>query len=70
LSRVKALMAEHMKLMHDGMGMMGGMRGMGGMGMMGGDPAQRQQMMDKRIDMMQSMMQMMMDRMEPAPAPK
>jgi hypothetical protein len=69
-----ALMAEHHKLMQDGMGMMGGM-GPGGMGGMmgnmpgpGGDPAARQQMMEKRMDMMQSMMQMMMDRMPPAPA--
>ena len=29
---------------------------------------QRQQMMEKRIDMMQSMMQMMVDRMPAAPA--
>jgi len=76
-----ALMAEHQKLMQDGMGMMGGMGpgasgGMGGMGgMMGpgtgpmaGDPAARQQWMEKRMEMMQSMMQMMMDRLPPAPA--
>lgn len=75
-----ALMAEHHKLMQDGMGMMGGMGpgakgGMGGMGgMMGnpgamaGDPAARQQWMEKRMEMMQSMMQMMMDRLPPAPA--
>ena len=76
-----ALMAEQHKLMQDGMGMMGGMGpgvmgGMGGMGgMMGpgpgpmaGDPAARQQWMEKRMEMMQSMMQMMMDRLPPAPA--
>ena len=72
-----ALMAEHHKLMQDGMGMMsgmgpGGMAGMGGMmGNMqgpGGDPAARQQMMEKRMEMMQSMMQMMMDRLPPVPA--
>lgn len=72
-----ALMAEHHKLMQDGMGMMGGMGpgGMGGMGGMmgnmqgsGGDPAARQQMMEKRMEMMQSMMQMMMDRLPPVPA--
>lgn len=72
-----ALMAEHHKLMQDGMGMMGGMgpvprRGMGGMmdspGPMGDDPAARQQWMEKRMEMMQSMMQMMMDRLPPAPA--
>ena len=69
-----ALMAEQMKLMQDGMAMMGGMgpgpmHGMGGMGMGGGsgmapmDMATRQQVMEKRMEMMQSMMQMMMDRM-------
>ncbi|MDI1340153.1 hypothetical protein [Polaromonas sp.] len=76
-----ALMAEHQKLMQDGMGMMGGMGpgatgGMGGMGgmtgpgtgPMAGDPAARQQWMEKRMEMMQSMMQMMMDRLPPAPA--
>ncbi len=69
-----ALMAEHHKLMQEGMGMMGGM-GPGGMGGMmgnmqgpGGDPAAHQQMMEKRMEMMQSMMQMMMDRLPPAPA--
>ncbi len=65
-----ALMAEHSKLMQDGMAMMGGMGGMGGMhqpaATAGADPAVRQQMMEKRMEMMQSMMQMMMDRM-PAP---
>lgn len=75
-----ALMAENHKLMQEGMAMMGGMGpgtmgGMGGMGGMmgnmqgpGGDPAARQQMMEKRMEMMQSMMQMMMDRLPPAPA--
>jgi hypothetical protein len=69
-----ALMAEHHKLMQEGMGMMGGM-GPGGMGGMmgnmqgpGGDPAARQQMMEKRMEMMQSMMQMMMDRLPLPPA--
>lgn len=73
-----ALMAEHHKLMQEGMGMMGGM-GPGGMGGMGGmmgpgpgaapaDPAARQQWMEKRMEMMQSMMQMMMDRLPPPPA--
>jgi hypothetical protein len=66
-----ALMAEHMKLMQDGMAMMGGMGGMSGMqgsgpGSTAGDPAARQQMLEKRMEMMQSMMQMMMDRMPPA----
>jgi hypothetical protein len=70
-----ALMAEHMKLMQDGMSMMGGMgpggmKGMGGMGAMSGDMAGHQQMMEKRMEMMQSMMQMMMDRMPAAPPSK
>ena len=70
-----ALMAEHMKLMQDGMAMMGGMgpggmRGMGGMGAMSGDGAGHQQMMEKRMEMMQSMMQMMMDRMPAGPPSK
>lgn len=78
-----ALMAEQMKLMEDGMAMMGRMggMGMGGAAMMGGnrpgaapvqpgEMAARQGMMEQRMDMMQSMMQMMMDRMAPAPARK
>ncbi len=67
----QALMAEHMKLMQDGMSMMKQMGGMGGMGGMPAGKAQsassmadRQQMMEKRMDMMQSMMQMMMDCMQ------
>lgn len=79
----QALMAEHMKLMHEGMAMMGGMGpgGIGGMGMGGMrgmapagaasapmDMATRHQMMEKRMEMMQSMMQMMMDRMGPPAA--
>jgi hypothetical protein len=63
-----ALMTDHMKLMQDGMAMMGGMKGMGGMGAMSGDMAGHQQMMEKRMEMMQSMMQMMMDRMPATPA--
>lgn len=66
----KALMAEHHKLMQDGMTMMDGM-GPGGKGNMqgpGGDPAARHQMMEKRMEMMQSMMQMMMDRLPQSPA--
>ena len=77
-----ALMAEQMKLMQNGMAMMGRMdggMGMGGGAMPGGNrpgaaPAQpgemasRQKMMEQRMDMMQSMMQMMMDRMMPAPS--
>jgi hypothetical protein len=62
-----ALMAEQMKVMHDGMGMMGRM-GPGAMGAKPGDMAARQGMMEQRMDMMQSMMQMMIDRMPAAPA--
>ena len=72
-----ALMAEHMKTMQDGMGMM---KSMGGMGMgkdTGGmsdpkakpvDMAQRHRMMEQRMDMMQAMMEMMVDRLPPSPA--
>ena len=76
----QALMAEHMKLMHEGMAKMGGMgmgMGMGMGGMRGAAPAgaasaptdiaARQDMLEKRIDMMQSMMQLMLDRMTPPP---
>jgi hypothetical protein len=71
-----ALMSEHMKLMQDGMAMMGGM-GAGGMRCQGGKPgkgpmhdnmAAHHEMMEKRMEMMQSMMQMMLDRMSTAPA--
>lgn len=59
--RVK-LMNEHTKLMQDGMAMMGQMRsGKGGMGMDGGMPM-RPDMMGKRMDMMEMMMKMMVDR--------
>lgn len=59
------LMQEHMKVMRDGMAMMGQMRaGQGGMGMgaMGGEKSMDPEMMGKRMDMMEMMMQMMMDR--------
>lgn len=59
----EALMAEHMKLMQEGMSMMGGMAP----GKAPANTAARQQMMEKRMDMMQSMMQMMMDRMPMSP---
>ena len=67
------LMAEHMKSMQDGMKMMEGMSGTGmgnmkGMQGMTGDMGARHQMMEKRMDMMQTMMKMMMDRMQAAPA--
>jgi hypothetical protein len=65
-----ALMAEHMQAMQDGMTMMNGMaaRGKGSMNGMKGDMAAHHQMMDKRIEMMQATMQMMMDRLPAAPA--
>ena len=71
----QALMAEHMKAMQDGMQMMKGMGGMGGMDAKGmpADMAQRQRMMEARMDMMQVMMDMLMQRMLPpgtAPAAK
>ena len=70
----QALMAEHMKMMQDGMAMMKQMGGMSKMaGMQGGKGmsgmTDRQQMMEKRMDMMESMMQMMMDRMQSPMAP-
>ncbi len=64
-----ALMTEQMKLMQDGMGMMGRM-GPGAMTGKPGDMAARQGMLEQRMDMMQSMMQMMMDRTAPSPAMK
>ena len=86
----KALMADHMKTMQDGMAMMGkmdamggmsgmgDMKGMGGMGGMGSgakkggmsmDMMGHHEMMEKRMEMMTTMMQMMMDRL-PAAAPQ
>jgi hypothetical protein len=76
-----ALKSEHIQLMHDGMAMMSGMgsdgmsgmKGMHGMAAMPGGAqtsdglATRQEMMEKHMAMMQSMMQMMMDGMSPAP---
>jgi len=59
----EALMAAHMKLMRQGMSMMGGMAP----GKVPANAATRQQMMETRMDMMQSMMQMMMDRMPMSP---
>jgi len=63
-----ALMAEHMKTMQEGMGMMGAASkaGMQGKKSMPGNMKQRQQMLEKRMEMMEAMMQMMMDCM-PAP---
>ncbi len=61
----QALMAEHMGLMQDGMAMMMSMGGMSGMSSkqgakgMDADLGARQQMMEKRMHMMGSMVQMM-----------
>lgn len=72
----KALMGEHMKAMQDGMTMMGKMGSGGAMsgmdagtkkGGMSMDMMAHHDMMEKRMEMMTSMMQMMMDRM-PTPA--
>ncbi|WP_394755444.1 hypothetical protein [Rhodoferax sp.] len=69
----KALMAEHMKTMQEGMKTMGMMGGAGMADMqakkpMPGNMGQHHQMMEKRMAMMESMMQMMMDRMPAAAA--
>ena len=66
-----ALMADHMKTMQEGMGMMKGMGGMGGMAGPKSPPSdmtQRQTMMEQRMDMMQTMMEMMVDRLAQSPA--
>jgi len=68
----QALMAEHMKAMQGGMGMMKGMGGMGAMAAMhdakGMPPemAEHHKMMTRHMEMMQMMMDMMMQRMPPA----
>lgn len=68
----QALMAEHMKVMQDGMGMMKQMGGAAGKGSTQGDKGMnatmldRQQMLEKRMEMMESMIQMMIDRTLPA----
>lgn len=64
-----ALMAEHMKIMQNGMSVMGDM-GPGAMMAKPGDMVARQGMLEQRMDMMQSMMQMMMDSMQAVPATK
>jgi hypothetical protein len=76
----KALMADHRKAMQDGMNMIGSMDAMGGMKDMGGmapgankggmsmDMMGHHRMMEKRMDMMTSMMQMLMDRLPEDPS--
>jgi hypothetical protein len=80
-SERQALMADHMKAMQDGMQMMKGMGGMGGMGGPGGaagmggmtgmpaDMAQCHQMMAGRMEMTQTMLEMMTQRIPGPPAP-
>lgn len=61
------LMQDHMRLMQDGMAKMGQMRGgKGGRGMSGGMPMGHEVMV-KRMDMMELMMKMMLDREAMAP---
>ncbi|PNG46663.1 hypothetical protein WDL1CHR_04979 [Variovorax sp. WDL1] len=61
----QALMAEHMKSMQGGMAMMDQMKTPG---TQGGGKSMSPEMMGKRMEMMEMMMQMMMDR-EAARAP-
>ena len=63
-----ALMAEHMKTMQEGMGMMKGMGGMAGAKSPATNMTERQTMMEQRMDMMQTMMEMMVDRLPQTPA--
>ena len=66
-----ALMAEHMKTMQEGMGMMKGMGGMGGMASPKGPPTsmtERQSLLEQCMDLMQTMMEMMVDRLPQTPA--
>lgn len=70
----QALMGEHMKAMQAGMGMMKQMSGPetgGDAGMKGmpADPNARMQAMEQRMNLMQTMMEMMMDRMAVTPMP-
>ncbi len=66
----RAMMPEHLKSMHDGMSIMDksaggmGMKKDGGMNMKkSGGANMSHELMEKRIDMMQQMMKMMMERM-------
>ena len=74
----QALMDEHMKTMHEGMAMMKSMKGMhakagtpgmSGMKDMPMDMSKHHQMMEMRMDTMQTMMEMMMQRMPGASLP-
>jgi hypothetical protein len=61
----QALMAEHMKAMQGGMGMMKGMAGMHDAKDMPPAMAEHHKMMGQRMEMMQMMMDMMAQRMPP-----
>ena len=63
----QALMAEHMKAMQGGMGMMKGMGGMAGPKSPPPNMTERQTMLEQRMDMMQTMLQMMVDRLALTP---
>ena len=74
----KALMGDHMKAMQDGMDMMATIDNKSGMTAMGTDSKKSgmstdmmgmHDMMHKRIEMMTTMMQMMMDRLPATPVP-
>jgi hypothetical protein len=62
-----ALMPEHLKSMQDGMAMMKEMSSSGGRHFLKGNPTSIQ-LMDKRMEMMETMMEMIMDRVPPAPS--
>jgi hypothetical protein len=62
----QALMAEHMKAMQGGMGMMKGMAAMGAPKDMSAEMTQHHKMMMQHMAMMQTMMDMMKQRMPPA----
>ena len=69
----QALMAEHRKVMHEGFSMMRQLRGpRGGQGGMGPGPGAGMgpEMMGRRMEMMELMMQMMIDRETPPPVDK
>lgn len=61
-----ALMPEHMQAMQDAATMMNAMAARGMTGMTG-DMAAHRRMMEKRMEMMQATMQLMMDRLQVAP---
>ena len=63
-AQTKAMQAMHGMMVAEHMNAMFG----GGMGGMKADQAMRQPMMEKRMDKLQSMMQMRIDRMPDAPA--